>query len=384
MRKLIPALLLLLLAATACRRPLYVAGEDMFNAVLHTDWSAYQSKDPDGMTAWFFPADDSQKSYRYTSANVRNFKFNVPSGTYTAVVIDYSPAEYGKQEFVDMDYASTALVQATISGSQPDSLKELYGPGCWRDAIGSVRPETGLYEVSNQPEPMALDTLHDMRVKSGKYGYYIPYEERDTYQAEIEVQDFYSRPVTPIWELRIRVFVKGFPMLYEIEGSVAGLAHGRYLGQNLPSSTPCLISLTDWSTMQTGENEGYINVTLKTFGLMAGLRPHQIVDTKAEEGTIPTKQSAVMANWANTALLSPDDIRLNLRLRLRDHATICNYHFDVGEQIISYDNQLVLYVTLDRNFPGIPDLPYVEPYNSAGFDAEVTPWEDVGDVDITM
>ena len=383
MRKLIPALLLLLLAATACRRPLYVAGDAFYSAILHTDWSDYQSYDPDGMTVWFFPEDRDEPSTRYTSAYVREMRFTLPSGHYTGVVIDYSPAEYGRQEFIDMDRAETALVQALPSGTQPDSLVGLYGPGCWRGSIGDIMASTGLYEVTSQPEPMALDTLHHMKVEGGEYGYYIPYEERDTYTNIVEIQHYYSHPVTPIWEMRIRIFVKGLPMIYELEASLAGLANGRFLALNQPASTPCLLSITDWDSIQTGENEGYVNMKLTTFGLCAGQKPLRNIHTPPEEST-STKQPALIADWSHAQPIQPSDLRLNLRFLLRDRATIRYYHYDVGELIVSDDDALVLYLELDRNYPGFPDLPHVEPYNSTGFDADVTPWTDGGDVDIDM
>ena len=379
--------LMLFATAVSCRDPLFVAGDEMYNAVLHTDWRSYQAKDPDGMTAWFYPDDASAKAYRYTTANVRELRFNVPSGRYTGVIIDYSPAEYGKQEFLGMDYASTALVQATAAGAQPDSIEALYGPGCWREPIGKVRSVTGLYEVANQPEPMALDTLRNMDVLSGEYGFYIPYKLRDTYQGNIEVQHFYSYPVSPIWDLRIRIFVKGFTMIRDIEGSVAGLANGRFLAGNNPTDVPCLLSLTGWETIQTGADEGYISVSAKTFGIRNSQQPHSIIrDGSKSSGESETKmkESAVIADWADTALLRPDDIRLNLRILLRDQATIKYYHYDVGEHIVSYDDNLILWVELGRDYPGTPDLPFVEPFNSAGFDADVTPWVDGGSADVGM
>ena len=66
--------------------------------------------DPDGMTVWFFPT-DGRESYRYTTANVRHFETYLSKGTYEGLVVDYSPEEYGRQEFLGMDFAETARVQ---------------------------------------------------------------------------------------------------------------------------------------------------------------------------------------------------------------------------------------------------------------------------------
>ena len=363
---------------TGCRRPLYVAGDEFHSVILHTDWRQYQSSDPDGMTAWFFPKDGSTTSYRITTANVREASLYLPSGEYTGVVIDYSPDEYGRQEFLDMDYAEGARVIATEAGYQPDSLSQLYGPVAFHTPIQPVREDTGLSLVTNQPEMMALDTLQNMRVSGGQYGYYIPYSQKDTYQTTLSVQEFYAFPVSPIWRMRIRVYVKGIDYLYQTEGSIAGLADGRFLARNVNTDHPCLISIQDWEVQRTGDNVGYISATINTFGLPGSRRPVD-VDAKSGDG-----EPLQLLNWEGTVPLEAADIRLNLKLLLRDHETVRYYHFDVGEWVISFDDQLVLRIDLDDDFPGTPDLPYVEPYNSAGFDAEVTPWVDGGSADVSM
>lgn len=361
-----------------CRRPLYVAGDEFHSVVLHTDWRVGHDHDPDGMTAWFFPEGGNERSYRITTSNVHRAELYLPEGTYTGVVIDYSPDEYGRQEFVGMDYANTALVRGTEAGYQPDSLSQLYGPGCFHQPLSPIRGETGLYTVTNQPEPMVADTLQHMRVVGGDYGYYIPYKVRDTYQSSVVIQEFYAYPVSPIWRMRIRVYIKGIDYLYQTEGSIAGLAHGRYLALNRNTDTPCLLSLQEWSVQRTGDNVGYISITFNTFGLLGSQHP---VNTKTlvDDGT-PMQRM----DWENTRVLLPEDLRLNLRLLLRDRSTIKYYHFDVGQYAVSFDEELVLRVDLDESFPDTPDLPYVEPYNSAGFDAEVTPWEDGGSAEVNM
>ena len=374
------ALAALLPSLTGCRRMLYVAGDEFHSAVLHTDWRYYSGGDPDGMTAWFYPVDAQTPAYRLTTSEVHRAEFFLPTGEYTGVVIDYSPDEYGRQEFLGMDYAQTALVRATEAGYQPEpGAEELYGPAAYSRPLPEINEETGLYRVLNQPEQMAVDTLDRMRVQSGDYGYYIPYPERDTYQTDFTVRDFYAYPASPVWRMRIRVYVKGIDYLYQTEASVAGLSEGRYLALNRTSEQPCLISVQDWEVQRTGTNVGYIAATLSTFGLPADRHPNN-TSTKGDDGAPP-----VLLDWSGTDPLSPEDIRLNLRFLLRDRETVRYYHFDVGENVVSFDDQLVLRIDLDETFPdGIPDLPYVEPYNSAGFDAEVTPWEDGGNAEVGM
>jgi hypothetical protein len=73
---------------------------------------------------------------------------------------------------------------------------------------------------------------------------------------------------------------------------------------------------------------------------------------------------------------TPNEIRLNLRLVLRDRYTVKYYHFDVANLINVFRNEYALRIDLLDGFDGQPDLPYVEPYNGMEFDGVVVPWED--------
>lgn len=375
---------MLLVFVQGCRRPLFVAGSEYHSAVLVTDWRQYDSSDPDGMTTWFYPEDESVKAYQYTTSSVRRLEFYLPTGNYTGVVIDYSPGEFGRQEFVDMDYAKTALVRATPASYQPTDTPELYGPDCYANSLGSVG-NAGLFEVSNQPETMALDTLQHMNVFGGEYGEYIPYKIRDTYQESFEETPFYSYPICPIWKMRIRVYIKGLDYLWATEGSLAGMANGRYLALNHTTDIPTLHSIPSWEVKRTGDNFGYIAATINTFGLQDRFRPLHIVEageeSKADGGD---GMGPVVVNWEGRQLLAPENVRLNLKFTLRDQSTVLYYHYDVGEYIYSYDGELVFRIDIGPEDPSIPDLPYVDAKDSAGFDATVSPWEDGGSAEITF
>ena len=424
----------LLMLAGCERRELYVYGDEFHSVELEVDWRRYADRDPDGMTVWFYPLDTEgtvlsvHKPYRTTTANVRHHDLYLPGGYYQGVVVDYSPEEFSRQEFLSLERMDSARVEATPSSYQPDSLTvagegvpkgisdevnwQLYGEPAWTDyqyPRPPVREATGLYEVANQPEEMALDTLDNRYVDRGEYGDYIPWQERETYQSQIRLTQMYSEPETIVWKLRIRVWVReGFNYLWQSPASISGLADGHFLPRDVITDNPCLLSIDNWETERTGENSGYISTTLNVFGIRpVTLRP----DREEHEGREVqqvysyTRAGENESEWWEyyTKNCLPEDIRLNLSFVLRDHATTLHYHFNVGHYVVSWDNQLVLRIELGPEFfdpnnphgangeggdPGNPSpdiiLPYVDAYNGTGFGADVTPWIEEPPVEITF
>jgi len=358
----IAALLLTLLVFTNCeRRELWVYGDQFHSLRLDVDWRKYKEQDPQGMTAYFFPADSTIGSKYFTTANVHTWSGYLAAGSYTGIVFDYSPSEYSHQEFIGMEEASTAEVRATPTSYQPDSISELYGPACFYRELPSVEKKTGLYTVMNEPQEMALDTV-DMMVYNGKYNDYIPYEERETYQSTLVEQVYKAEPTPIIWKMRVRIFVSGIYYLNQVKGSIAGLSDGHYLVRHENTDVPCLLALDDWEAQTTGDNVGYIATTFSTFGLR----------------TDAQTRSSLTFDY------KPQGLRLNLRLLLRDQKTVLYYHFDVGDHISIYDDQLVLRIDLNDDFPDHPVLPEVDAKDGAGFDGVVVPWEDGGNADVTF
>ena len=436
---------ILLVVLVGCqRRELYVYGDEFRSVELEVDWRNYVDRDPDGMTVWFYSLDDLSKSpYRTTTANVRHHDLYLPGGYYQGVVVDYSPEEFSRQAFLNMERVDSARVEATPATYQPDSLTvsgegvpsgvndevnwQLYGEPAWTDLQyprPAVSEESGLYVVANQPEDMALDTLNNRYVDRGEYGDYIPWRERDYYQSTIKMTKIYSEPLPIIWKLRIRVWIKGgFNYLWQTPSAISGLADGHFLPRDVITDNPCLLNISNWELERTGENSGYISTTMNVFGL----RPETVLDTREwRNGTDVSERIYYYTRgggqqgqsragdtepdygdptwWEHYVKNSlPKDVRLGLSFVLRDHATVKTWHFNVGHYIVSYDNQLVLRLELgpeffDPNNPhgahgdgGDPDnpspdiiLPYVDAYNGAGFGAEVTPWQEMPPVEINF
>ena len=365
--KLLLLLLAVLLLPGCDRREMYVYGDEYRSVVLDVDWRSYSDSDPDGMTVWFYPLDRPDHApYRTVTASVRHAELYLPGGSYDGVVIDYSPEEYSRQTFHGLDSVSTARVEAVPLAYQPDSLTvegegvpkdlsglvnlQLYGEEAWT-SLQQPRPSlqpSELYTVVCQPEPMALDTLKGKQVDTGLYGDYIPWKERDTYQESITLTQLFAEPQSIIWTFHVRIFIKkGVAYLWQPHASLSGLSDGHYLALDENTDRPCLIAIDQWDVRRYSDDSGYISATITTFGL----RPSD---------------------------LQRESLRLNLSLVLRDHASVFHYHFDVGDQVVTIDDQLQLFLDLDTDI----ELPFVDAYNGTGFGADVTPWDDQEPVDV--
>jgi len=374
---------MLLLTTTSCRRDLWVYQDNFKQVELDIDWRNYfrdqqlypNTPDPDGMTVWFFPK-DGRTSFQYTTAEVRHYETYLSQGDYDALVIDYSPEEYGHQEFIGMDYAATAKVQATPSSYQPESNDDLYGSKAYAYALPNVLPN-GLYQLAWEPEDIASDTCH-MTVNTGRYDRYIPYKERDSYQSTLVKQLYKMEPLIVPWQMRVRIYLKGIYYLNSVTATIAGLADGYKLVDCVSSDTPCLMKIDGWelhvapnsADYETEGGLGYIAKTFKTWGPMNFTNRDYEVTQKQREKDLNDRPA--------------DQVRINLNFLLRDRSTQVNCHFDVGNLIQCYYNEYALRIDLLEGFAGMPSLPYVEAVNGMGFDGVVVPWEEKQDADVTF
>lgn len=395
LRNVLPvaAIALLALGVSNCdRRDLWVYGDQFKQVMLNVDWRFYMrdtllypnQPDPDGMTVWFYPT-DGRKSYQATTSEVRHYETYLSAGDYEAVVIDYSPQEYGHQEFIGMEWANTAKVQALPHSYQaPEGEVQLFGPNAYAGtpALPSTQPNTGLYTVSFEPEQMASDTVN-MTISSGKYDDYIPYDEYEEYQRTLVKQEFNAKPLILPWRMRIRVYVRGIYYLHDTKASIAGLADGYMLALGHTSDQPCIQYLDDWEVHVTGDNVGYVAMTFNTWGLRNSMWPPSDYS--------PTIYYPMWPNYRPQDTQTsgkPSDIRLNFKFLLRDRKTVMYYHYDIGDMVQIHPREYALRVDLLDGFTCQPDnqpnLPYVEAYNGLGFDGWVVPWADGADADVNF
>ncbi len=403
------AVVAMLLLTASCRRDLYVFGDEFHSVTLDVDWREFDSSDPDGMTVWFYKLDDPEaQPFRTTTANVRRQDLYLSNATYQGVVVSYSPEEYSRQTFADMADIDKARVEATPAPYQPADLTipgvavaperaqdvkaALYGHEAWNDhQPRSTQTSPAYYLLANQPEDIGADTIDHRDINAGTaFDDYILLRDRDTYQSSIIVQDIHATPHSLIYTMRVRVYIKeGFNSLWTTMGSITGLADGHHLPWHVNTEAACLLAIDEWQTERTGQNEGWVNTTLTTFGLRPStIHPFATFHPSAVTGISRYDGRECDIDGYYTDECGAEDLRLNLAFILRDQQTVCTYHFNVGQALVSYDDQLVLRVELDADFldnnGGQIILPFVEGFDGAGFGADVTPWQDVPSVDVTM
>lgn len=350
-------LILVLSMLTSCqRRPLWIYTDEFRQVELITDWSAC-GDNPGGMTAWFSAEELSGRNRRITTAEVTHTWLNLPRGIFTGIIFDYSPEEYGNQDFMGMSRPDSARVCVHPSVSQPVVDDGLYGPEAVPDGMDiAVNSTSGLYVISAEPDPMCADTLHHVEIITGVDGDLILWKDKETYEANLVTQTFYAFPEPLTWKLQTIVNLKGVVYLHSTKGSIAGLTDGIWLGTLRHRSGVCLHPMDSWESRKTGgsltESIGTVTGYLDTFGL-----PNDITDVE---------------------LLPP--LRLNLRFLLRDEETVLIYNYDVPpEWVAIYPEQKLIRIEIPL---GLIDLPYVDAKDSAGFTATVSPWEDGGTADV--
>ena len=364
---------LLFLVLTSCRRDLWIYTDDLHQVQLLTDWSQATQR-PGGMTWWFMSETTDGTNYHGTSGNVTQTWLGLPRDRYEGVVFDYSPSEYAHQEFTGMDSPKTALVRLLPSADQPQPDDILFGQQAVPGSMSGVpfNSTTGMYVVSAEPEVMNADTLRHRDIVTGYTSDHILWNERDKYESQEYLQTLRAQPKPLIWELKLRVHVKGIKYMGSVRGTIVGLTDGCWLVPMRHTSSTCMQRLDNWTRTSLTDSTGYISTTVHTFGL--------------PDPEMPASSDMLTRSYSGEVIHTyTENLRVNLQFLLRDQVTVKNYQFNVGANHITiYDSRLEVDVELPIDFPNAPDLPEVDAVDTAGFGADVTPWDNGGQADTTM
>ena len=390
-----------LLLSGCLRRPLWIYTDEFRQVELITNWDDCGYL-PSGMTAWFAKNDYSGQNRRVTDSNVEHTWLNLSNGYWSGVVFDYSPDEYAGQYFIGMSYPDSCYVRCRPSSRQPMADEDLYGGYSVPESMSMqipTSPDTYMYIVSAEPDPMCADTLHNMHIITGVEGDLIPWKDRETYGETLEIQTFYDYPKPITWKLRVFLNVRGINYMSVIRSTFAGLSDGNRLSLLRHTPEVCLHSLETWEVTgrNSSTNTGTLGCTIDTFGF-PGI---ELSDEEVKTILSGENSSAISENaYAYEIDREGKTLQLNLQFLLRDELTVINYHFSTTHTgpDTPYDKDTKLYnMSLRpeyiRVFPdqrviridiplGCIELPYVDAKDSAGFDATVSPWEDGGTADV--
>ena len=301
------------------------------------DWTKYMQRNPSGMSVRLKGNHTGEQTD--LTNNVTRDEFVVDADTFKLMVFNLSPSEFGSLTF----YNETDM----------DSIRVKVNPlydhvnHAWEgDLTYAQEPETigvGFYTVVVSKENV---------------------ERGDTIERKVTVYPLLST-------LHLNVHVMGLKNMKNLAASLTGMADGLYLSHpDLPTDT-CNLYLDNWTTtMDSDATNGWMTTSVQCFGL-----PQNHRDLANRDSLLNT---------------------LKLAFTLRDN-TQRLYTFHVGD-LFHYDDdgidlstQVSAYVSLNLRLvidAGLPDrtitLPDVIPSGGSGFNAEVDPWDEGGNTDVTF
>ena len=349
--------LLTALLFVACdRRPLEVIVEKNTHVRINVDWASHFGQQPSGMTVKLYPADGSAPITNVTN-DVDGIDVGLTAGTYYLMVFNQTEDEFGSMTFSGMQQHTAAAAHAARA--------TLHGNSTWDQGVA--------YYADPEPIGVAVDTIVITQAMVDEGITFERYKKGMTtnhYYKGTETYTFNEVVLPMTAKLNITVHIKGISNMRSVAGYITGLANGFYLYSGQRLNTACVLPLDTWKGAYSDKdaNTGVITTTTATFGL--------------------PDDKVVLANR------DPKDNRIVLCFTLVDGSTRL-FSFDVARFIhyrqidesqplrdryaMSLDLDLVLQAPLIDE----PSLPDVKPDRQGdGFDAEVSPWDDGGTIDV--
>lgn len=302
--------------------------------VYHYDWTSL-GQSPTGMT--------TRLEGRHTGVqtdltnNVASNRFYVDADTFKLMTYNLSPDEFGSLLFTHIDsYDSIRVKVNPLQGHINQS---------WE----------GNMTYAQEPEMIgvALDTVvaSPQNVQQG-----------DTLERTVVVHSLVST-------LQLKIHVNGLKNMRSMATSLTGLADGCYLSHpELPMDT-CNIYIDNWTSSLDSDGNGWVMASVNCFGL-----PAQNRDIAHRDSTL---------NTLKLAFLLRDNTQRFFTFKVGDLFKYYDNREDKGNPVsrITLSLQLLIDVDLPKRTIVLPD---VQDKNSCGFDAEVEPWEDGGNTDVTF
>lgn len=309
---------------------------------LKVDWTSSLGSNPSGMTVYTYGAKTGMRSE--VSNDVDSMDLYRSADTYHVLVHNLSSGEFGSLDFSNVDNIDSFRVDLTPITQ--------YTNGTWDKGV--------TYQREPEDLAVAVDTItvsHDMLGKDTTYV-------------------FPEKPHNVVTDLEIRIRTYGITNMKSVVGSIDGFAKGWYLGPYRPVAGEGTHLLDNWKVTvdSVGAKNGWITTTVSTFGLPWGKQT-----TENRDSTLN---------------------KLTLCYTLRNNTTKL-YTFNVGSLFhyvsregneAHYSTSVTLEILMQMNantwkedeLPQLPDVPDSSGGGGSGFNAEVDPWGDGGDINIGM
>ena len=360
---LIIALLLLL---TSCdREPLELYYTGKAEVVVDVDWESRFGERPTGMTIVLAKESDSIIFTDITN-DVDRYTMMLEPGTYKMLIFNeyyngFGSMAFGERKSFSDIFAYAQNLQRTTDFWDVNHtyMKEPEAIGCVVDTF-TVLPEMA------DGEP--------------RFVYY-----KDKVPTEFEGLWLHETVEPMTTEMYIRVRVLGIKYMSSVIGSISGMADGFLLTQawRRPQSGEHLlegwnIANITYVNNDTLKSVGYINTTIRTFGL-----PH------GRELDVQRDSTSNMLSLCFTLI---DGTQHVFRYPVGKMIKYRNIDVDtsLGQQggyFAKTDVTLELDLIVDAPFyeeEEVPNLPYAQPTGTGAFDAEVEPWGDDENIDVPM
>ena len=334
------------------------------------DWMTQYGEYPEGMTLIMAKDGDAFTYYDATNS-VQELTTRLEAGEYKLTVMNRTFAEFGTMQFYQRGSHDALYAQ---SNTWTQNEEQAWDEG----RIYMEEPERIGVAVDTIVVPKTIDDL-----------VFRPWDQEAQDQTVHINRQLVIKPMTTT--LHIRCKVVNVQYMRAVEGYIAGMADGFLLNQG-------------WRRAQTG--------TIKLEHWILRDRQWEVSDSTAAApaATRATAADSIFTGWITTSVetfglprgrellrwRTPESNLIVLHFTLIDGSSIdftypvgkiIHYVGDDGETEIFTQASVSLELNLELVAPVItqePTLPYAQPEGTGQFDAEVQPWDDEEDIDVSF
>ena len=339
MKRVLLALLMLLLCASCTRDHLYYASSNTATVLVEPDWSV-SGLEPNGVSVYAFHKSDGSLYKRFPPVSAQNKCYiKLPEGEFILVVMNDTPEEFGGRiSFEGESNLNTFKALGVKDERRSQKLQEHLQSKAQAGAFCIVEPDT-----------LAIAAVRGVKVRPEQIDYYYDMPQTDISEEEAIIVP--ARPENVISQVNIKAHVKGLKYARGTTLSfLRGVAAGHNLGleENTVEQTSQAFILNNRVFDAGSDSDGTITANFLSFGLVG-------------DGNTDSRYYLDI----NFVLINGDSYPVS---------------FDVTE-LIQVDVSLSLKLSLNLDLD--IELPEVVGEDSGGFNTDVNEWVDEV-VDIPM